>query len=100
MERNAAMAMFVIVPRDKCAAESACFDHVREVSWKLRLILRGFEERLDVRVVIRDVWARMAFCNAEIGQQKGDWLRFHRAAAIGMDREGPRVYTLLPDRLS
>jgi hypothetical protein len=51
--RYAAMPMLVVVPGVKRAAELSCFDDVGEGRWELRLIFRRFEQRFDVRVVIR-----------------------------------------------
>jgi hypothetical protein len=52
-QRYAAMPMLVVVPGVKRAAERSCFDDVGEGRWELRLIFRRFEQRFDVRVVIR-----------------------------------------------
>lgn len=49
--------------------------------------LRVLKWASELGVVVRDVRPRMALGDAEVGQQEGDRLGRHRAAAIGMDRE-------------
>ena len=46
------MSMLVVVPGEKRTAERSGFDDVGEGRWELRLILRRFEKRFDVRIIV------------------------------------------------
>ena len=56
---------------------------------KVGSVLQGFELRLGVRVVIRDVRAAVGLGDVEVDEQRGDGLRSHAGAAIGMKRQRP-----------
>ena len=73
-KRKGAVAMLCVIPADEDAAELAHLNDVGKRRRELGLIFRGFEERLDVRVVVADVRPRMALGHAEIGEKEGNGL--------------------------
>ena len=64
------MAMLVVVPIKERAAERSGIDKVCEGGWKLWLIFGGLEQRFDVRIIVGNVWSRMALGYAQISQHE------------------------------
>jgi hypothetical protein len=77
-----------VVPVEELLAVSASVLNRAETIGEVGSVLQGFELRLGVRIVIRDVRAAVGLGDIEVNEERGDGLRSHAGAAIGMEREG------------
>ena len=89
-QADAAVAVFVVVPVEELLAVSASVLDRAEAIGEVGSVLQGFELRLGVRIVIRDVRAAVGLGDIEVDEERSDGLRSHAGAAIGMEREGAR----------
>ena len=87
--------MFVVVPVEEVLAVSAGVLDRAETIGEVRSVLQGFELRLGVWIVIRDMRAAVGLGNIEVDEERGDRLRSHAGTAIGMERKGPGGDVLL-----
>ena len=88
-QADTAVAMFVVVPVEEVLAVSAGVLDRAETIGEVRSVLQGFELRLGVWIVIRDMRAAVGLGNIEVDEERGDRLRSHAGTAIGMERKGP-----------
>jgi len=97
-QRDAAVVVLVVVPREESTAMNASMLDVREMRRKVRAVLERLELRLAEGVVVGDVGPREALGHAEIAIQLRDGLRRHRRSAIGVNRQLRRIDALANDR--
>src|ERR1039458_817580 len=71
-QSDPAMAVFVVVPVEEVLAVSASVLDRAEAIWEVGSVLQGFELRLGVRIVIRDVRAAVGLGNLEVDEKRGD----------------------------
>ena len=88
-QADSAVAVLMIVPVEEPAAVSASVRDRAEAIGEVGPVFQGFELRLGVRIVIRDVRAAVGLGDIEVDEERGDGLGSHAGAAIGMEREGP-----------
>src|ERR1700690_2935986 len=88
-QADTAVAMFVVVPVEKVLAVGAGVLDRAETIGEVRSVLQGFELRLGVWIVIRDMRAAVGLGNIEVDEEGGDRLRSQSGTAIGMERKGP-----------
>ena len=88
-QANSAVAVFVIVPVEELLAVCASVLDRAEAIGKVGSVLQGFELRLGVRIVVRDVRAAVGLGDIEVDEERSDGLRSHAGAPIGMERECP-----------
>src|SRR6202158_1399030 len=88
-QADTAVAMFVVVPVEEVLAVSAGVLDGAETIGKVRSVLQGFELRLGVWIVIRDMRAAVGLGNIEVDQERGARIRTPAGTAIGMERKGP-----------
>ena len=88
-QADPAVAMIMVVPVEELLAVSASVFDRAEAIGEVGSVLQGFELRLGVRIVVRDVRAAVGLGDLQVDQERGDRLRSHAGAAIGMQREGP-----------
>jgi hypothetical protein len=81
------MVVVLIVPVKEASAEGFGIFDAAETLGEARLILQRLEVAFRKRVVIGGVRAVMRTGDAEIGQQEGGGLGFHRTAAVGVQRQ-------------
>src|ERR1700691_1160915 len=94
-QADAAGAVFMVVPVEEPLAVSAGGLDRAEAIGEVGSVFQGFELRLGVRIVIRDVWAAVGLVDIAVDQERSDWLRSHACTAIGMERQGARSDVLL-----
>jgi len=83
-QANAAVTMHGVVPAEEhLAVRASIFDRA-EACREVRPILQGFELRFGVRIVIRDMGPAVRFADIQVHEQRGDRLRAHAAAALGV----------------
>jgi hypothetical protein len=87
-QAHTAVAMFAIVPVEEVPAVSTGVLDRAETIGEVT-VLQGFELRLGVWIVIRDMRAAVGLGNIEVNEERGDRLRSHAGTAIGMERKGP-----------
>ena len=88
-QANSAVAVFVVVPVEELLAVSASVLGRAEAIGEVGSVLESFELRLGVRIIIRDMRAAVGLGDIEVDEERGDGLRSHAGATIGMEREGP-----------
>src|SRR5437016_2353506 len=81
------MAVLLVVPLEERLAEGTAVLDAAEAIWEIRAVLQGTELAFRIRVVIGNIGSAMALGDTQIGHQKGNGLRLHDPAAIGMDSE-------------
>ncbi len=89
-ERDAGVLVHVVEPRDELLAPGPAMHQRRERAGVVRLVLEGLELRLGKGVVVADVGSAEAANHTQRGQQLGEPVRPHRAAAICVDDERAR----------
>ena len=77
----------VVVVVEETAAEQAAVFQTAKAAWEFRAILHRLELGLGVGIIVRDVRPRVRLGYAEVGQEQGDGLASHRAAAVCVDGE-------------
>ena len=89
-QADAAVTMNGVVPTEEhLAVRASIFDRA-EARREVRPILQGFELRFGVRIVVRDMGSAVRFADIQVHEQRGDRLRAHAAAAIGVQRQRAR----------
>ena len=86
-QRDPRVTMLRVVPAEKLLAMCTCIFDRAEAGRKVWPVLQGFEVRLGVRIVIRDVWPAVSFGDVEIDEKLGDRLRAHAGPAIGVQSQ-------------
>ena len=86
-QADAGVVMVAIVPVEEVAAEGLCVLDAAEALWELRLVFQSLEAAFGERIVVRGIGPAVRFGDAEIGEQQGCGLGFHRSAAIGVESE-------------
>jgi len=94
---DAEVPMFVVVPAEEPLAVCACILDAAEAPGEVGTVLQGLELRLGERVVVGDVRPAVGLGDLQIDQQRGDGLRAHAGAAIGVQRQGVRGDVVLGD---
>ena len=88
---DATGAVLVVVPGEEGLAVGTRVFDAAEARGELGSVLQGFELRLRVRVVVRDVGSAVALGDIEIDQQAGHRLGAHGGTAIGMQGQPARL---------
>src|ERR1019366_3312999 len=84
-QTDAGVVMVSIVPVEKVAAEHLCVLDAAEALWELRVVFQSLEAAFGERIVVRGVGPAVRFGDAEIGEQQGGGLGFHRSTSIGVE---------------
>ena len=92
-ERNAGMAMLVVVPVKERLAERSCVLDGAKPFRELGTIFQGLELCFRVRVVIAQIGPAVGFGDPEVGKQVGDDLGLHARSPISMNGQLPRLDT-------
>src|SRR5688572_26557597 len=71
---QAGVAVFVVVPGEEVQAESAAVLDRAEAIRKVGTILQGPELTFRIGIVVGNIRTTVSFGDAEVGQQKRDWL--------------------------
>src|SRR5437879_13664239 len=95
-QRQAGVAMFLVVPAEESLRKSAAVLNTPEAVRELRPVFHGAELAFRIRVVIGDMRAAVGLCNSQIDQQESYRLGTHRGAAISMLRELCALGALVP----
>src|ERR1700675_1511869 len=85
-QADPAVEVFGIVPVKKGPGVSTGVLDRAETIGEVRSVLQGFELRLGVWIVIREMRASVGLGNIEVDEERGDRLRSHAGTAIGMER--------------
>src|SRR5919108_511 len=93
-ETETRVMMLIVVPGEKGLRPCPSISLAAEASRIIRAILKSFELRFRVGIVIGDMRARMGFRPARVAQKRRGGLGGHRPAAIGMQGELPALNTL------
>ena len=86
-QANPTVAVLVVIPAYKLAHPLSGLVQAPKASREIWSILRRFELRLGIGIVIRHVRAAVGLGHAQIGQQLGHGLGCHRAAVVGVQRQ-------------
>ena len=89
--------MFVVVSAEEPLAVGSAILDAAEAPGEVGTVLQGLELRLGERVVVRGVRPAVGLGELQIDQQRGDGLRAHAGAAIGVQRQGVRGDVVLRD---
>ena len=95
---EAGVVVFGVVPRDAIRPVRAPMLEGAEAVGEARVVLARLELGFGKRLVVRDVRARMALGDAEVGREKRHGLGDHGGPAIGMHGELPRDDALADHR--
>ena len=93
------VVMVLVVPVEELTAEALGIFDAAKAFGKPRLVFECFKVAFGKRVVVRRVWAVVRAGDTEVGQQERRGLRFHRSAAIGMQRELTGRHVMFLDRI-
>ena len=96
-QADAGVMVVAIGPVEKAATEHLCILDAAEALWELRLVFQSFEAAFGERIVVRGVRPAVRFGDAQIGEQQGRGLGFHRSAAIGVESELAGLHAVLFD---
>lgn len=91
---NSCVSVLVVVPVKERSAKSPLILNRAESIRELWPILHGLELRFRKGVVVAHMGATVRLRDAQIGQQKRDWLRCHTWTAVSMDRQLPLLNIL------
>ena len=83
-ECDTGVTMLRVVPAEKFLAMRPCILDRAEARWEVRSVLQGFELRLGIRIVIRDVRPAVSFGDIKIDEQLRDGFGAHAGAAVGV----------------
>src|SRR5208337_3594881 len=91
------MAVVLVVPIEKAAAEASGVLDAAKALGEQRLILEGLEVAFRERVVVGGIRPVVRGGDAEVGEQQGGGFGFRGAAVIGMQSELARRHVVLGD---
>jgi hypothetical protein len=79
------MTMLSVVPMKELSAMRTGVLDRSETCREVGSVLQGLELCLRIRIVIRDMWTAVSFCDVEIDEQLRDGFVAHAGAAVGAD---------------
>ena len=98
-EADPGVVMVLVVPLEERAAETSGILDAAEAFGEARLVFQRLEVALGERIVIRRVRTIMRAGDAKIRQQERGGFRFHRPAAIGVQRKLAGRHVVFLDRI-
>ena len=96
-QANTQMVMVLVVPVEEGPAEAPGVFDATEALWELRLVFQRLEAAFREWVVVGGVGPAVRFGDAQISEQQGGGLGFHGRAAVGVQGELARWYSVLVD---
>lgn len=98
-EGDPSMMVLMVVPGNEFRHQSARLLDRLEAIRKLGAVLEGFELRLRIRIVVRNMRTTVGLDHSQVRQEQRDGLARHRRSPVGMHRELTRGNVLLCERL-